>query len=187
MKTIRDTIKNIIKEIRIKDKSEYGSGREHVIFKHHNRPDRLIKVGDSDTVLKWVELFKKNPNFFPKIYNIKKIKNSDNFYVEIEKLNTDKFEDDYEYLDKTLRNLGWRGDLESLYFTYGYEHEFLMRIEEVLKKTDNRAYQIFLKIFNLLSKIDPISKSHYGDDFRVDFNECNYGYTDQGEIKCLDI
>ena len=94
MKTIRDTIKLIIKEIRIKNKNEYASGREHVIFKHYSRPNRLIKVGDRDTVLKWVELFESHPNLFPKIYNIKEIKNSDNFYVEIEKLNTKDFEDD---------------------------------------------------------------------------------------------
>jgi hypothetical protein len=187
MKTLRDTIKNIIKEIRIKDKNQYASGREHVIFKHYNKPNRLIKVGDRDTVLKWVELFKSHPNLFPKIYNIREIKNSGNFYVEIEKLDAKNFENDYNYLEKSLRSLGWKGYLESLYFEYGYDHEVLRKIEEILKRTDSRAYDVFKKIFDLLSKLEPISKSHYGDDYRIDFNEGNYGYTDQGELKCLDI
>jgi len=83
--------------------------------------------------------------------------------------------------------LGWKGYLESLYFEYGYDHEVLRKIEEILKRTDSRAYDVFKKIFDLLSKLEPISKSHYGDDYRIDFNEGNYGYTDQGELKCLDI
>ena len=96
-------------------------------------------------------------------------------------------ENDYNYLEKSLRNLGWKSYLESLYFEYGYDHEFLRKIEEILKKIDSKAYHIFKKIFDFLSKLEPISKSHYGDDYRIDFNEGNYGYTDQGELKCLDI
>ena len=65
MNSIKASIKKILNEIKVKEKTPFGWGTEHKIFPSQKFPDRLYKVGEKDSVDRWFEIFKSNPNMFP--------------------------------------------------------------------------------------------------------------------------
>ena len=108
---ISKLVKEELKEIRKIEKKRYGQGIEHVIYPSKKHPDRLYKIGDEETVKHWVKIFQSDPKIFPKIFKVGKFsdprdKKKIGYYVEIEKLNTDKAIKEWDQLEDKLEESG---------------------------------------------------------------------------------
>ena len=48
MKLLKNIIRNILIEVRTKEKTKYGQGMEHTIYPSKNHPNILFKVGERE-------------------------------------------------------------------------------------------------------------------------------------------
>lgn len=110
MKTwIKQILRESLDEIKMTQKSEFGSGCFHCVYKSEKNPDRLYKIGHKQIVSQWVNIFKNNPKIFPRVYRVfQSKKKPDNWIVEIEMLNTRNAKRDFEmvsnYVNGAYRN-----------------------------------------------------------------------------------
>lgn len=178
---------SMIDEILVKRKDKFGSGAQHVVFQSSKNPDRLFKVGDRGVVERWLKVFQSHPKFFPKIYRAGKMSGDDkfNYYVEIEKLNTQQVIDEWNYLEQELEVLGHvdvdsGGTVDEI-----FNGVITDRLKLDLKIHNKKAYDLFMKWVKFLDQVEGfVIKS--GKMF-LDTHKYNFGYDSQGNLKCLDI
>lgn len=178
---------SMIDEILVKRKDKFESGTQHVIFQSTKNPDRLFKVGNRGVVERWLKVFQSHPKFFPKIYRAGKMSGEDNFnyYVEIEKLNTQRVIDEWNHLEEELELLGHvdvdaGGTIDAVFNTAITDN-----LKSDLKKHDKKSYDLFMKWVKFLYQVEGIVIKS-GKMF-LDTHKYNFGYDSEGNLKCLDI
>lgn len=181
-----------VKEYGGQPKKMFGHGIEHTIFASETNPDILFKIGDLDIINEWYEVFKANPEVFPKVYRIGKIPSEEKYYVVIEKLDADKFEDEWDDLELALEDVGAvdvdRGEsFTDIYTLEGTSSKRFVEIGELLKKHDRTSYDFYLKLLNVIKTCEKTQLKVTGKDTLIDAHKYNFGYSKDGKLKCLDI
>ena len=195
---IRKMLKEGLEEISTKQKSIFGSGMEHNVYSSKQHPDRLYKIGSSDTVGIWVRIFKENPKVFPKIYRVFPSKQYSNAtVVEIEKLEIEKAEAHFRMVRDILTHF--------MDDKYGFSNFRLQNIHQL--DTNNIKFTDFIKAFkdwliNQRYNVNTITlclkwvkmvyqmysyfekKYHY---IFKDIHAYNVAYDKMGNIKIIDI
>jgi hypothetical protein len=181
-----------IQELGTKEKEIFGSGVEHQIYASKSNPNVLFKVGHKDTVDEWVDVFKSNGDLFPKVFRTGKMQDKDIYYVELEKLDTNKFEKRWDELELALEDIGAldvdRGEsFADLYMNEGSDAHIFVEIGKKLINHDKRAYQFFIEFLTVIKNCERAILSVKGKDTIVDTHKYNFGYGSDGKIKCLDL
>ena len=157
-----------------------------------SNPNVVFKVGHKDTVDEWVDVFKSNVDIFPKVFRYGKMKEKDIYYVELEKLNTRKFEEKWDKLELSLEDVGVL-DVDSgesfsdLYLMEGSDAKIFVEIGKKLYSHDRDSYNFFIEFLTLIKNCERAIMSVKNKDTFVDAHKYNFGYGSDGKIKCLDI
>lgn len=191
---ILETVQTKLNEISIKKKSEFGSGMEHKLYPSMKYPDRLIKVGEKEIVDEWVGLFKSNPELFPKVYRMGETQNGKYYWVEIEKVDTERAKQEWQELEDELEILdfidpegGKYGmDLTDIYINYGDDKSKMREIYSELKQKNERTLKLFDKWFGFFKKCERAKSKFVGHETLIDAHRYNFGYNEKGELKCID-
>lgn len=181
-----------IQELGTKVKEIFGSGIEHQIFASKTNPNVIFKVGHKDTVDEWYDVFKSNPEIFPKVFRAGKMHDRDIYYVELEKLDTGKFEDKWDDLELAMEDVGAldvdRGEsFADLYMNEGSDAQVFVEVGKKLIKHDKEAYNFFIEFLTVIKNCEKAILSVKGKDTIVDAHKYNFGYGSDGKIKCLDL
>ena len=178
IKEIRKLLREHIDELLTRPKNTYDKGTEHTIYKAEHNPDTLYKTGKKDRIIYCYKLFKKYPELFPIVYRTGKIGKHE-AYMEVEKLDTKRVQDDWEHLKDKL-------EVRDLFDIFFYIIEYKTEGKVVYKNTikrladDKVGLDIFNRWVNLLKAIHKI----YNTTIDVHFG--NFGYDKDGKLKCLD-
>lgn len=181
-----------IQELGTKSKEIFGSGIEHQIFGSKSNPNVIFKVGHKDTVDEWYEVFKAHPEIFPKVFRAGKMQDEDIYYVELEKLDTKKFEGSWDDLELSLEDIGAvdvdRGErFSDLYMNEGSDANVFVEIAKKLKKHNMDSYNFFIELLRVIKSCEKAILKVKGKDTIVDVHKYNFGYGSDGKIKCLDL
>lgn len=181
-----------IKELGTNPKKMFGSGLEHQIFASKVNPNVLLKVGHKDVVNEWLDVFKSNPEIFPKVFRSGKMPDKDIYYVEIEKLDTKKFEKGWDNLELAMEDIGAldvdRGEsFSDLYINEGSDASTFVEIGKKLIKHNKDAYNFYVDFLTVIKKCEKQILKVKGKDTIVDVHKYNFGYGSDGKIKCLDL
>jgi hypothetical protein len=181
-----------IQELGTRVKELIGSGLEHQIFGSKINPNVIFKVGHKDTVDEWYDVFKSNPDIFPKVFRIGKMHNSDIYYVELEKLDTKRFESDWDKLEFSLEDIGAvdpdNGEgFSDLYLDNGSDSKIFGEIAINLKKHSEKDFNFFIELLTVIKTGEKAIMSIKNKDTIVDVHKYNFGYGKDGKIKCLDL
>ncbi len=191
-KQLMGTLSNV-KNPTIRLKPVMGLGREHKVFESVLYPNKIIKVESTPgTVNKWYDIFKNRPDIFPEIFKTIKVSGKEGeklIGVVLERLDTSKFtklwdeiESEMYPLFKNLPTSEREVSLEGI-VKYIKSPKVKKHWEELLiftKKQNpglSKSVDEFSKMVNELYKITP----------NPDIRKFNFGYTDKGILKCLDI
>ncbi len=159
-----------------------GQGLEHNVYPSLN-PDRVLKVGETKYVLKWVKDFKSRPDLFPIIYRVGKVQGYDNVtYVEMERLDTEQFEIDYEVLESILEE-GMEWYVSEALKKAKYNKDTFNKIYSIVKNQDPEIAEFFVKLYD---NVIETSKFKSGIFDVYDFHSGQFGYDKKGNIKMLD-
>lgn len=175
---------SFLEKIQNKDLFEFGS--EHEIYEFENKPDRLIKVGREDVVNRWVNIFKKYPEYFPKVYKVKRSsKNPKYIFVEVQKLDTEKSIEEWGRLEDYLEYIGIVAPIiyptiEVLFKDIIEDRSIYTECLERVKEPSMR--KLFIKWCDFIKKLSDIDKEAITDIHRY-----NFGYDLEGTPKCLDF
>lgn len=187
---MKDIIKKLLKEtldeLSTKDKPLFGSGMYHRVFSTNKNPNVLYKVGSKNVVQNWVNIFKRYPQYFPKIYRVFPLKKDPRYWsVEIEKMDTKQAEMDLKRMDDFLysnaNNFECDGEFISIH------NFFKTECFQVLKEhiNDKELLNLFEKWGKFLSEAYPIIEDELND--YPDIHSGNVAYTESGDIKFIDI
>ena len=181
-----------IQELGTKEKEVFGSGIEHEIYASRSNPNVIFKVGHRDTVDEWYEVFKSNPEIFPKVFRAGNMQDEDIYYVELEKLDTSKFENNWDDLELAMEDIGAldvdRGEsFADLYMNEGSDASIFVEIGKKLSKYNKDAYNFFINFLTVIKQCERAILSVKGKDTIVDAHKYNFGYGSDGKIKCLDL
>lgn len=211
---LRSVISKEIDELDTKDKTPKGSGSFHYVYNSKQNRDRVYKIGRPSDVDEWLEVFKSHPDIFPFVYRIgntevklrepksytefidgemKHIKHNvgdimDAKYVELEKLNTIKAQNDWLKLDYAITDLteeGWEFQDYVIHLILNYtkeggDYDMIDAIDENIKVSHPEMVDVLNKFVTLIRKICEVKK-------RPDLHIDNFGYDKDGNLKCLDI
>lgn len=181
-------IKKILKEIEIKQKNRIGLGSFHAVYPYNQDPNKVIKIprSNSDYAKEtfrnnnddaWFNVFKKYPDFFPKIYKIT------DKYILIERLDVEKVKNELQLLEDDLYLL-YSDLIDDGYNITEIIYNLLLNkdknLKNVIKTSKNKT--ILKKYIDLLSKIIKSDIKTF-----IDVNDNNFGYTQNGVLKMLDI
>ena len=181
-----------VTELGTKEKTPYGGGIEHRIYSSEKNPNILFKVGEKDVIFEWYELFLNNPNLFAKVYGIGKIPNSDLYYVKIEKLDTKNFESKWDLMEESLEEIGIldidRGEsFSDIYLNYGSDSEKMKEVILNLKSHNLNSYKFFIELLQLIKEAEKAQNKFLNKDTLIDAHKYNFGYSNDGKIKILDV
>ena len=181
-----------IHELGTREKEVFNRGMEHQIFASKSNPNVLFKVGHKDTVDEWYEVFKSDSEIFPKVFRAGKMQDEDIYYVELEKLDTKKFEDDWDNLELALEDIGAidvdRGEtFADLYINEGSDASVFVEIGKKLLNHNKESYNFFINFLKTIKSCEKAILRVKGKDTIVDTHKYNFGYGKDGKIKCLDL
>lgn len=184
MKKFNEFLKEAARAEHTVIKDRVGKGTFHVVYPSVNRKDYVIKVSKMGHEFKindpnsWFNIFKKHPDLFPRIYKVHKN------YVMVERLDTEKAEKEIAEMERELEVMLSVDEFFSDSSGVFDITEILQRLcndqERILKYAKNR--ELFKKWFDLIKKIDDLHLRNF-----IDFNDGNFGYAKDGELKMLDI
>ena len=179
-------------ELNIRPKKVFNKGMEHEIYSSLKNPNVLFKVGELDVINEWYEVFKSNSQIFPVVYKIGKVPQNNVYYVAIEKLDTDKFKQKWEELELAMEDVGMldvdRGEsFSDLYMNEGSDAKIFVEVGKKLSKHNKNAYNFFIELLSLIKKCEKTILKVTGKDTVVDVHKYNFGYSQDGNLKCLDI
>jgi hypothetical protein len=181
-----------IHELGTREKEVFNRGMEHQIFASKSNPNVLFKVGHKDTVDEWYEVFKSDSEIFPKVFRAGKMQDEDIYYVELEKFDTKKFEDDWDNLELALEDIGAidvdRGEtFADLYINEGSDASVFVEIGKKLLNHNKESYNFFINFLKTIKSCEKAILRVKGKDTIVDTHKYNFGYGKDGKIKCLDL
>jgi hypothetical protein len=170
---------DILQELSTTKKDILGQGFEHNVYPSKD-PNKVIKVGETKYVKKWVEEFKSRPDLFPIIYKTGLDKDDPSImYVVMERLDTEQFEVDFDVLDSILED----GLLDIIKRAERSE-DYFNKIVDQVKQQDEEIADFFIKLYNNVVE----TKQFRSGLFSVyDFHKGQFGYDKKGNIKCLDL
>jgi hypothetical protein len=170
---------DILQELSTTKKDILGQGLEHNVYPSKD-PNKVIKVGETKYVKKWVEEFKSRPDLFPIIYKTGLDKDDPSImYVVMERLDTEQFEVDFDVLDSILED----GILDIIKRAERSE-DYFNKIVDQVKQQDEEIADFFIKLYNNVVE----TKQFRSGLFSVyDFHKGQFGYDKKGNIKCLDL
>ena len=181
-----------IQELDIKQKEVFGSGIEHQVFTSDVNPNIIFKVGHKDVVNEWYNVFRSNPTIFPKVFRMGQLKDKNYYYVELEKLDTKKFEKKWDNLTLSLDEIGvintdYSESFSDLYMNEGSDSEVFKQIAKELKSKKNKSFNFFIELLTLIKECERAILSTTGKDTLIDVHQYNFGYSSDGKLKCLDL
>ena len=211
---IIEMIQHDVEEIATKEKELVGKGAFHNVYISKKNPNVVYKIGFDEDVNGWVDIFKGHPDLFPKVYkmghiNIKLKKSATTLswrngefkpityspgdtvnvkYVELEKLDTFKAQNDWLKLDYAITDLteeGWEFQDYVIHLILNYtkeggDYDMIDAIDENIKVSHPEMVDVLNKFVTLIRKICEVKK-------RPDLHIDNFGYDKDGNLKCLDI
>jgi hypothetical protein len=189
-----------------KEKELFGRGAYHKVFASKNNPNVLYKIGTDEMVGKWVEIFRKFPDLFPKVYRTgtMNVKLDDRIlrmingeitvlnpgetvkarYVEIEKFDTKQALHQWDVINRTIMNFTDNEYHAQSLFSILDEDEgedIIFNLAKYLKQNkEDFKLQILEDFYNLLSKVYEIKPD-------ADVHKGNFGVDADGHLKMLDI
>jgi hypothetical protein len=189
-----------------KEKPVFGRGSYHKVFASKSNPNVLYKIGTEEMVNKWVELFRKFPELFPKVYKTgtMNVKLDDRIirmvkgeivvmnpgepvkarYVEIEKLDTKQALHQWDIINRTIMDFtNNKFDAQRLFTILDEDEgeEVIFDLAKNLKQNKEEfKLQILEDFYNLLSKVYEIKPA-------ADVHKGNFGMDGDGRLKMLDI
>lgn len=203
-----------INELGTKDKTPKGSGSFHYVYNSKQNPDRVFKIARPSDIDEWLSLFKSRPDIFPSVYRVGetkvKLREPKNYiefvdgemkyvkhnvgdvmdakYVELDKLNTVKAQNDWRKLDDAITDLteeGWEFQdyvihLILMLTKQGGDDDMLDAVTENMKTEHPEMIKTLNRFVTLIKKICEVRKK---PDLHID----NFGYDKDGTLKCLDI
>jgi NurA-like 5'-3' nuclease len=183
---------SVINEIIGKEKEMVGRGAYHRIYPSKKNPNIVYKLGDERIVKRWYDIFVSHPDFFPKVYGeIKKtkfpIKNNwnqvvdvkDVAYVTLEKVNTNDFIKFYNEIDTFFVEISLRKVLQT--FTNDETiMDYIISVGKEIKKLKPELMDRYYEFINLVHSVYEILPS-------ADLHENQFGYDNDGKLKCIDI
>jgi len=169
-----------IKEVSVQNKMALGRGAMHKVYPSEINPGIVYKIGEIEDIDKWYDIFKKNPEVFPRVYRrgVTRIERRGKEYVVgyviLERLDTDSFEKFWgvieEYFDYDFVSLLELNKMNDLY-----------EMGEVIEVNEGEGfYKKYMELLKLIDKIRKLVKS-------PDLHGFNFGFDNKGRIKCLDI
>lgn len=186
---------SLLQELNIQQKNLLGHGVEHDVYPSKNNPEIVYKVGFEASINRLVKASKTYPKFFPIVYKVGKLKNKENrYFVAVEKLNTNRVEKEWEQLEEIFTQLGYINknmvnSIDQLFVEIVLFDEVEYDSNELfnkLKQTNKKYYNLFVKWVNFLHQVNNIVKP-YKNNYPLDIHSGNFGYDQQGNMKCLDI
>jgi hypothetical protein len=175
---------DLLNELTTRQKKLVGQGLEHKVYPS-NDPDKVYKVGETKYVNKWVPIFKSNPDVFPFIYRTGFDKDGkDVTWVEMERLDTEQFEVDFDVLESILDDMSnYDGVLGAIKVSLKNE-QVRKSITSKINEQDPEIAQFFNKLTDVVGKTKPF-KSGLFDTY--DFHRGQFGYDKKQNIKMLDF
>lgn len=193
------------------EKPELGSGADHHIFPSKHNPDRVYKLGSEHAVDFWYDLFKSRPSIFPIVYKRGKTRMKldrdrsvfqDNTfvklkagtivpvdYVEMEKLNPQRAENEWKLLNRVIINITedqWDFQDYVLHFALFEgakmkpDYALMIHVLDEMKNDYPDEYKMITRFLDLILEIKKLNKF-------PDLHIYNFGYDIKGNLKCLDI
>ena len=146
-----------------------GEGRDHKVYANPNNTYSVIKTGNR--VLEHAEIFKKYPDYFPKVYEIVNCGSVEENYIVIEKLNVNTYM--LELVDMYVKI---QPIYRSMHIKRPYTHNYI--------NYDTYRYvrPVYTRIITMNRIREIIKNTNLRD---VDHN--NFGYDKYGKIKGLDL
>lgn len=186
---IKKLLRKNLNELRTTEKPLFSGGSGHKIFTSNTDSNKLFKVGDEKKVLEWYELFKSFPNYFPRVFRHGKQKNN-KYYVEVERLNTNRVIDEWNQLTDALDSMGIiskeiNDNIDRIFKESLIDDELESYIIQSLSKYNKKANKLFFTWINFLHSVNKIVQPIKGS--MLDIHMGNFGYDSKGKIKCLDI
>ena len=182
-----------IDELNTREKELYGYGMSHRVYPSKKNSDVLYKIGEIETVRKWVDVFKSNPKIFPVVYKVGDIKMPlKNFrgevikyyparYVMIEKLDNKRAENDFKLIDKFFDKHHPDGyDFHMSIIDFEDEGDTLSDMGELMFKLDTNLFNVYIKFIKLILELHKIKKY-------PDLHIGQFGYDKKNNLKCLDF
>ena len=180
---LTDILEEILLELRTRDKEILGQGMEHVVYPS-NDPTKVIKVGEAKYVAKWVPMFKKHPDLFPIVYRQGLTKeNPKHAYVELEKLDTRNFLEDYLKLGLALTKAGLNGGVYGAIKVSRYNEVRYDKIIDKINEVNPDMSDLFIKLVDNVAAVDKLLPWHKP----FDFHQGQFGYGQNKVVKCLDV
>jgi hypothetical protein len=192
-KTFVNTLKNV-KNPNIKIKPLLGGGQDHRVYQIISNPNQIVKVEiRPGQVEQWYNTFKKNPDFFPKIFRKTKVKGQDGKLLDaviLEKLNTKPFMDLWGKLESSLHKSQRLLPHNEQTVNLEYMLKRLKTYPHLNKKWSNLIKTIKSESPELSGKVDEFDKiinRWYEITPNPDIRKFNLGYDSNGVLKVLDI
>ncbi len=159
----------------------YKSGGNSTILHDIDNPTKLKKVFmdlNSYDAKMTLEYFPKHPELFPTVYEV------GSNYIILEKLNSDEAEKEYVYLNNWFnKNYNTKKNYLRNYLLRNFRKLLNNPVEIDISSMSDSDRKILDRYDDLVSKIMNI----LGDSFLLDIHKGNFGYTNQGILKMLDI
>lgn len=170
-----------------------GSGVDHRVYTGEFSKDYYLKmglekgdivgkIGEYGIVKDYAEDFRKHPDIFPIVYKYGKRKTDSpkNGYMYIEKLDNDKFFEDYQALYDIIGPLNFNRVRDGV-VTQDAKDKF-KNID------DKRLYHFMIELAEVTAKLYSLHKDLQSNRFDyIDTHGGNFGYTKNGRIKSLDF
>jgi len=191
--TFIKTLKNV-KDVNIRIKPILGGGQDHRVYQIISNPNQILKVEiRPGQVEQWYNTFKKNPDFFPKIFRKTKVKGQDGKLLDaviLEKLNTKPFMDLWGKLESSLHKSQRLLPHNEQTVNLEYMLKRLKTYPHLNKKWSNLIKTIKSESPELSGKVDEFDKiinRWYEITPNPDIRKFNLGYDENDILKVLDI
>jgi hypothetical protein len=203
-----------IDELDTKDKTPKGSGSFHYVYNSTQNPDRVFKIARPSDIDEWLSLFKSRPDIFPSVYRVGntkvKLREPKNYiefvdgemkyikynvgdvidakYVELDKLNTLKAQNDWMKLDEAITDMteeAWEFQDYVIHLILnltneGGDSDMVDAVNQNMKVEYPEMINILNRFVTLIKKICQVKN-------RPDLHIDNFGYDKKGNLKCLDV
>jgi hypothetical protein len=187
-------LRGILSELVTRRKDPFSlEGTRHMIYDSKKNPNIVFKVGHPHFVDEWLPIFKKYPQYFPKIYRVGILKDRHDYkYVEMDKLNTKRVKEEWAKMTLLLTDAGlidkysnFLHNINDVFIDCILDEEYDNRVISTIQNMDRGVYQLFVKWLNFLHKLNSVVAPIKGST--LDIHDGNFGYDKEGNIKCFDI
>ena len=177
-------LEDILDELLTREKDILGQGLEHVVYPSTD-PTKVYKLGETRYVKEWVPIFKSRPDLFPIIYKTGFYKgDKDITWVEMERLDTEQFEVDFDVLDSIIEDVSnYDGVLGAIKSTEYNEKEW-DKLYDNIKQQDPEIADFYTDLYNNVIQTKRFKKGLFNT---YDFHKGQFGYDDDKNVKMLDF